>query len=168
MDETVLDAGDFSTWLRDMRAALRGERGAEVPCAGCNACCRSSQFVHVEPDEHDALAHIPRELLFPAPGLPRGHRVLGYDQDGRCPMLVDDRCSIYDHRPRACRTYDCRIFAATGIEADDELVARGVARWRFTFADADARATSDALRACASRVTGRNATERAVRALRST
>ena len=31
-------------------------------------------------------------------------------------MLVDGRCSIYEHRPRTCRTYDCRIFTATGLD----------------------------------------------------
>ena len=38
---------------------------SDVPCNGCTACCRSSQFVHVGPDEADTLAHIPAELLFP-------------------------------------------------------------------------------------------------------
>ena len=109
-------AGDFSAWLDEMLGALRGERAADVPCAGCTACCTSSQFVHIEPDETDTLAHIPPELLFPAPLAPRGHVVLGYDERGHCPMLVDDQCSIYEHRPRTCRTYDCRVFPAAGIE----------------------------------------------------
>ena len=32
-------------------------------------------------------------------------------------MLVDDACSIYEHRPRACRTYDCRIFRRASARA---------------------------------------------------
>ena len=36
---------------------------------------------------------------------------MGYDERGHCPMLVDGDCSIYEHRPRTCRTYDCRVFA---------------------------------------------------------
>ena len=71
-DEQSLPAGDFSGWLRGMEAALRHEATAEVPCGGCTACCTSSQFIHVEPDETETLAHIPPELLFPAPGRPRG------------------------------------------------------------------------------------------------
>ena len=68
-----------------------------------------------------------------APGMPDGHVVLGYDEHGCCPMLRDDGCSIYAHRPRACRTYDCRVFAAAGVEVDDDkvLLARRVRRWRF-------------------------------------
>jgi uncharacterized protein len=133
-----------------MRDAVRGEADSDVPCNGCTACCRASQFVLVEPDEHDTIARIPSELLFPAPQMPRGHRVLGYDEHGHCPMLVDDRCSIYEYRPRACRAYDCRVFAATGVELDDptkaEVLAR-VRRWRFRVDSADDRAREDALRA---------------------
>ena len=55
-----LDAGRFAAWLDDMDAALRGERDADVPCAGCTACCTSSQFVHIGPDETDTIAHIDR------------------------------------------------------------------------------------------------------------
>src|SRR5688572_23451385 len=108
MDDQALAAGRFSEWLVEMQHALRGERDAAVPCDGCTACCTSSQFIHIEPDETETLAQIPRELLFPAPGSP-GHVVLGYDDHGRCPMLVDEKCSIYEHRPRTCRTYDCRV-----------------------------------------------------------
>ena len=79
-----------------------GAAEAKVPCAGCTACCRSGYFIHVEPDEQAALAAIPAELLFPAPGLPAGHHVMGYGADGACPMLVEDACSIYAERPRAC------------------------------------------------------------------
>ncbi len=86
-----LPAGDFSSWMIEMQGAIRGEHGSDVPCDGCTACCTSSQFIHIGPDETDTLAHIPAELLFPAPGLPPGHVVLGYDERGHCPMLIDER-----------------------------------------------------------------------------
>jgi uncharacterized protein len=143
-----LAAGDFATWLGEMRAALRGERASDVPCGECTACCTSAQFVHIEPDEHDALAHIPAELLFPAPMQPRGHLLLGYDERGHCPMLVDGACSIYAHRPRTCRTYDCRVFAATGVEVEgDEKtgIARQVRRWRFSYPTPEDRAARESV-----------------------
>jgi Fe-S-cluster containining protein len=166
-----LPAGDFSTWLTGIRAALRDRSESAVPCDGCTACCTSSQFVHVEPDEGDALAHIPAELLFPAPLAPPGHQVLGYDEQGRCPMLGDHGCTIYEHRPRACRTYDCRIFAATGIEDDDpakQAITQRARRWRFDL-DPDGRRDQGALQAVAVtlRTTEPNATRRAVRAVES-
>lgn len=128
-----LDAGDSAAWLSAIDAALRGEADADVPCGGCTACCRSRQFVHIAPDETDALAHIPAELLFPAPRLPTGHVLMGYDEHGRCPMLSDVGCTIYDHRPRTCRTYDCRVFAASGVvpDADQPAIAAQAVRWRF-------------------------------------
>ena len=155
--DEALDAGTFSAWLASMRDALEGSRDAEVPCDGCTACCRSSQFVHVAPDEGDTLAHIPRELQFPAPGLPKGHVVLGYDEHGHCPMLVDDRCSIYAHRPRACRTYDCRVFAAAGVEPDHERqfeIAERVSRWRFDEPTEADRTAHAAVRAAAEDLDG--------------
>jgi Fe-S-cluster containining protein len=150
-DDGDLPAGAFSSWLADVEGAIRGERGIDVPCAGCTACCRSSQFVHIEPDETETLAHIPAELLFPAPLRPPGHMILGYDERGHCPMLVDDACSIYEHRPRTCCTYDCRVFAATGIEPDDdkEPIARRARRWKFSFPTRDDHNDHESVKAAA-------------------
>lgn len=135
-------AGDFHGWVTRLQAVVTQGLTSDVPCGSCTACCRSAQFIHIEPDETDALAAIPRELLFPAPGRPAGHVLLGYDQDGRCPMLVDDACTIYDHRPRTCRMYDCRVFPATGLSpaADGKPdIAATAAEWTFTIDDAGTR-----------------------------
>ena len=153
-----LAAGDLSDWLASMGRALDGRADADVPCGDCTGCCTSSQFVPIGPDEADALAHIPRQLLFPAPRMPAGHVLMGYDEHGRCPMLVDGRCSIYAHRPRTCRTYDCRVFPATGVELDDgpggddagkAAIARRARRWRFTHPTERDRVEHEALRAAA-------------------
>ncbi len=51
-------------------------------------------------------------------------------------MLVDGKCSIYEHRPQACRSYDCRVFPAAGIEAGDndkELINLRIRRWKFSY-----------------------------------
>ena len=150
-DEHTLAAGDFSSWLGEMQGALRGERGSDVPCDGCTACCTSSQFVHIGPDEADTLAHIPADVLFPAPRLPFGHVLLGYDERGHCPMLIDNRCSIYQHRPKTCRTYDCRVLPAAGLTGDGDkvLIARQARRWQFSFPTPAARAEHEAVGAAA-------------------
>jgi Fe-S-cluster containining protein len=151
VDDGPLPAGDLAAWLHDVRLTRRGGRDAAVPCDGCTACCTSSQFVHIGPDEVETLARIPADLLFPAPRMPRGHVLMGYDDQGRCPMLVDGRCSIYEHRPRTCRTYDCRVFAAAGVTSDDDkiLIARRARRWEFSYATEDDRARHAAVRAAA-------------------
>ena len=154
-----LAAGDFSTWLAGMERALRGEESSDVPCGGCTACCTSSQFVHIGADEAETLARIPTALLFPAPRLPDGNVVLGYDENGRCPMLIDDECSIYEHRPRSCRTYDCRVFPAAGVEVDDgkqRTIARRARRWRFGFPTEIDQVRHDAVRAAATFVRERS------------
>ena len=151
-DPPPLAAGAFSAWLAGMRRTLDSDADADVPCGGCTACCTSSQFVHIGPDEVDALRRIPAELLFPAPLRLRGHVVLGYDQNGHCPMLVEGGCSIYEHRPRTCRTYDCRVFAAAGVEIDDAdqiEIGRRAGRWRFDHPDEVDRTRHDAVRAAA-------------------
>jgi uncharacterized protein len=151
-EERDLAAGDFSSWMVEIQGAIRGERGADVPCGGCTACCTSSQFVHIEPDETDTLSHIPKELLFSSPGLPSGHVLLGYDERGHCPMLIDNQCSIYEHRPRTCRTYDCRVFPAAGIEVDGAEkagIARRTRRWQFSFPSESDRSQFAAVRTAA-------------------
>ena len=152
-EDRDLAAGDFSTWLVAMEGALNGDHGSDVPCGTCTACCTSSQFIHIEPDETDTLAHIPKALRFPAPRLPAGHVLLGYDQRGHCPMLIDEQCSIYEHRPRTCRTYDCRVFPAAGLDLDDDkdkaLIARQARRWTFSLAAPTDQTKHDAVRAAA-------------------
>jgi uncharacterized protein len=130
----AIAAGNFSEWLRSTEASLRSGKGeADVPCGSCNACCRSSMFIHIQPDESPS---IPRALLFPAPGLPKGQLVMGYNDKGACPMLVESKCSVYEDRPQTCRSYDCRVLAAAGIALDERTqaeVAERVRAWEFTF-----------------------------------
>lgn len=136
IDDQYLPAGDFATWLRRARSDLITGNGVEVPCGECNACCRSSYFIHIQPRETQTLSRINKRILFPAPGLPKGNVLLGYDTQGHCPMLHDNKCSIYQDRPRVCRAYDCRIFAAAGIVAggdDKALINQRVHRWRFSY-----------------------------------
>jgi len=155
-DEQQLPGGVFSTWLSEVDAALNTGSGIDVPCGDCIACCKSHQFIHIEPTETETLSRIPKELLFPAPGEGPGNMLMGYDEHGCCPMLVEDSCSIYSHRPRTCRTYDCRVFPASDIkntEIDIPLIAHQAQRWKFTYEtrhDQDLRsavqATADFLR----------------------
>jgi hypothetical protein len=93
-------------------------------------------------------------------------------------MLLDGRCSIYEHRPRTCRTYDCRVFPATGIEVDDDnqrAIGVRARRWRFDFPTEADHVQQRAVRAAARYVQERpaspaqgapaNATQRAVAAI---
>lgn len=139
----MVPAGNFSEWLRGAEASLRsGKGGSAVPCGTCTACCRSSMFIHIEPEETQTIQRIPRALLFAAPGLPNGHLLMGYDDKGHCPMLVDNKCSIYEDRPQTCRRYDCRVLAATGIPVDQKTqadIAQRVKAWVFHYESEESR-----------------------------
>ena len=142
-DEGGVPAGSFSIWLSGTEALLEsGSGGADVPCGTCRGCCRSSMFIHIGPEETQTIRRIPRALLFPAPGLPKGHALMGYDEEGRCPMLIEGECSIYEDRPQTCRDYDCRVFAATGVAVDPRTqaeIARRVKAWVFTYEGEESR-----------------------------
>jgi Fe-S-cluster containining protein len=109
-------------------------------------------FIHIRPEETQTLRRIPRALLFPAPGLPKGHVLMGYGDQGQCPMFVDNQCSIYEDRPQTCRDYDCRVFAATGILVDVETqpeIARRVKEWAFTYVGEEGREEDRSVKASA-------------------
>ena len=150
-----MPAGDLQTWVRDVTTAWESGTDVVVPCGVCNACCRSGFFVHVGPDERRTRERIPKALRFPAPGKPEGWIVIPHDDRGRCAMLGDDdRCTIYDDRPLTCRHFDCRVFAAAGIDAPAPISER---RWAFEGDSGDVRAIAVHLR-------GRDA-DRAARAV---
>lgn len=150
----ALPAGRFSSWLANTRRALATGTGAVVACGVCRACCTSSYFIHIGPTESRAVARIPKKLLFPAPGLPQGHKVLGYDEKGHCPMFRDNQCSIYADRPQTCRDYDCRVLAAAGMtEEDKPFISLQAQRWKFDLFTEQDHQEMKAVRAAAEFIT---------------
>lgn len=55
----------------------------------------------------------------------------------------------YEHRPSTCRAYDCRVFAAAGIDADRTAISRRARRWEFSHATEDDRIEHAAVRTAA-------------------
>lgn len=142
-------AGAFGAWLDAMQAVLRGQQDADVPCDGCVGCCVSSYPIPLRPDDRVALANVPdRYLQLPVgPGTAR----MGYREDGSCPMLRASQCTIYADRPRTCRDYDCRIYAATNLlpDGDRPVIQERVREWRFDFTSLAERTNSEALQRAA-------------------
>ncbi len=141
----------FSKWLNQTLKALKTDGTASVPCGECRGCCTSSFFIHIRPDEKKTLSVIPKKLLFPAPGLPKGHVLLGYKENGHCPLFINNACSIYENRPITCRQFDCRIFPATGIkvEKDKPRIKEQAVRWEFALESEQDRKKINAVQAAA-------------------
>ncbi len=147
-----IDAGDFGTWLRQTRDALRGTGGTVVPCGDCTGCCTSSYSIEVRPTDTAALERIPAKSLSRSQGSAAGNWTVRPNADGTCPLLSCGRCTLYAHRPQTCLDYDCRVFAAAGIEAGGAgkaVINRRVREWRFRFASDDDRRAHAAIRAAA-------------------
>jgi hypothetical protein len=67
-------------------------------------------------------------------------------------MLIENKCSIYEDRPRTCRNYDCRVFAATGLRPSEDskrLITERTRHWRFDYPGERDRTEHSAVRAAA-------------------
>jgi len=166
-DEPKVGAGPFGEWLAQFRAALRGNHGSEVPCGDCTGCCISGYSIQLRPRDERALARIPASLLVRAAGFPPGHLTMPPRSDGVCQMLNAGKCTIYADRPQTCLDYDCRIFAAAGLEAggaDKSVINRRVRQWRFTYPSSADRKAHDAVLAASTFIREKHASFPANRA----
>jgi uncharacterized protein len=148
--DTIVAAGSFGQWLTQARAALRGNGGSEVPCGDCVGCCTSAYSIRVRPQDI-ALEIIPAKLLSSMPGLAYPHTKMNPLANGHCPMFKQGKCCIYAQRPQTCLDYDCRIFAAAGMEAgaDKPVINQRVRQWRFTYATPAEQQAHQAVQAAA-------------------
>lgn len=150
----ALAAGAFSRWLRDyLLAQAQAQPAGDVPCGDCNACCRASYFIPIDNDERETIALIPAARLTRSSRSSEPRSALDQSCGERCPMLVDGACSIYSQRPRACRRFDCRVFAAAAVSLGSgprAAVNNRVWQWRFDYpSELDAACQSAVLAAAA-------------------
>lgn len=70
------------------------------PCDKCDGRCCSYSDILLEEDERflyiskDRPNILGKYLVLPMMG-------------GKCPYLKGNKCSIYDNRPKSCRTFEC-------------------------------------------------------------
>lgn len=148
----TFNAGDFDSWLQHILVSFQTGSAVDVPCGECRGCCSAGRFVHLAPADRPAQAAIPKPLLQRAPGMPVGYAVMGYLADGLCPMLKHGDCSIYASRPSTCRSFDCRVLAAAGMQIGGKWNERINARaqsWRFSFSSAESQQRLKAIRSAA-------------------
>ncbi len=137
--EHGIDAGDFGAWLIQAREVLRGSAGSTVPCGDCTGCCTSSYSIEVRPADAAALERIPAQSLFRSLGSAAGNWTVRPKAEGTFSLICRGQATIYTQRPQTCLDYDCRVFAAAGVEAggeDKAVINRRVREWRFRFSSA--------------------------------
>lgn len=135
-----------------MRRALLGNEGMDVPCGDCVGCCVSGYSLQLRPEDQRAANRIPATFVVSSHGSAKGHLTVQPLPSGVCPMLEGGRCSIYADRPQTCLDYDCRIFAAAGIDAggeDKAVINKRVREWRFSYPEQTDRQEHEAVRAAA-------------------
>ena len=110
----------MSSEPRRLRVAVVGAS----PCGQCRAACcvRSvSEYAVLLQTDEERRRFAAWSLSLPvrdAAGTLHYERVLPYRQEtGRCAFLGDDnRCTVYDDRPLACRQFECtRHFNRHGV-----------------------------------------------------
>lgn len=144
-------AGDFQSWLQDTVGAFSYGQGVSVPCGDCKACCRAGYFIPVHRQECSTRAVIPARLLVtpPAHHGDGGYQLISTTRRGYCALLRNGACSIYRERPQACRDYDCRLFAASGLPSGHGEIDRQIARWRFHYDSEEGLRAHAAIRSAA-------------------
>lgn len=149
--ENLTNAGKFSAWLEMTKGTIQNRGDVKVPCGNCTACCTSGFYIAVGKHELGALKRIPEDLLNKIPGMPDLYYI-GFNKKGHCHLLKDGLCSIYEDRPYSCRTFDCRVFTATGIDLDKDPsspVNKKIREWRFNYPTRKDREQQDALKMAA-------------------
>ena len=135
--EWLIDAlimrGQIPPSYRKMLERVRGERSvvrlatfrdkyavesADIDCAArlhlCHAKCCT--FAVTLSAQDVAERKLPFEIGEPY--------MLPKQPDGRCGcMAADGRCTVYDHRPGACRAYDCRHDPRVWIDFEARIPA---------------------------------------------
>ncbi|MBN2163995.1 MAG: YkgJ family cysteine cluster protein [Pontiellaceae bacterium] len=104
---------------------------ARFQCAGCGECCRWSGSVLLEDDDIRAMAeHLGlseqdfiRDHTRLAPN--RQQLALLDQEDGSCAFLAGNRCSVYEARPRQCRSFPYDWYVPQGCPALDRLLSSG-------------------------------------------
>ena len=77
----------------------------EVPCNGCNLCCKNDAIRLMPYDDKTLYKTEPHFFM-------RGEVMLAHKKNGDCYYLGANGCTIHDTKPAQCKTFDCRTLAS--------------------------------------------------------
>jgi Fe-S-cluster containining protein len=100
------------------------DKGGEL-CLRCGLCCDGTLFSHVplEPEEVERVRDLGLDVDLPEKGEASFRQC--------CSALSGTRCTIYEHRPDACKRYRCHLLMALEedeVSLEDALSVVGQAR----------------------------------------
>lgn len=75
-----------------------------VPCGSCHLCCRL--MTPILPEKGDNPKDYQTAICISPGKAP--YMILDRRDNGDCIYLGHDGCTIHDHAPWTCRTFDCR------------------------------------------------------------
>ncbi len=96
---------------------------SQILCVECGLCCNGTLVddIHLKSwDEADAMEDLGLELDEDTDGVP--------SMLTPCRALKGTRCSVYEHRPSTCRSFECRVLQEVRIKAIDEQEAMSLIR----------------------------------------
>jgi hypothetical protein len=112
------------------------ENVGKTPCNGCVECCYHHRV------DFDPALEPPENLRHLDYHMEGKDAVLNKRENGACVHLGERGCTVYEHRPRACLAYDCRLFSLTHVMDTVNYDAGKVTpSWLFTSKTEDERLT---------------------------
>lgn len=96
----------------NLSSVVSVEPESDVPCGSCTLCCQLLS-PYLTPQEISSGLY-PISLVQPDQSLKTVDPEVGpvvtiyKNPAGGCSLFIDGKCSIYEHRPLACRQFDCR------------------------------------------------------------
>lgn len=107
LNRVVADNSSRRSKLANIQALVSEVRqvaGPHTACRqGCSACCH--QRVMMSQSEADAIGQRIGRAAMQLPANYVAPDVHDFGRDTPCPFLVENACSIYEHRPFVCRNY---------------------------------------------------------------
>lgn len=96
----------------NLTSVISEEPISDVPCGTCTLCCQVLS-PYLTPEEVSSgkypisLTQPTEDVLIVDPSV--GPIITMFKAShGGCAMFIDNKCSIYEDRPIACRQFDCR------------------------------------------------------------
>lgn len=113
MEDALANYYSLVKKVDDLCRQIESHFSDQLACkAGCSGCCRHITLAMVE-----AMAIVAAIRKLPANEAEAIRLKAQYAKtDEQCPLLIEDRCALYEHRPIICRTHGLPILTGDGSD----------------------------------------------------